>query len=193
MSHINSTSYTYLDTVDLHEVCNFIYSSDSPVNEKLNELGSPVGAGSIGCAGIALAGTAIGGGAGFVVASVVCAGSTIGCAIEGIIEESTSCGNVQTEIYVALNPTTTSPQVMVVPKCESGALAAGAEDIVETAEDYGSTAIETGEDIADDVSDGVDYVANGGEDIASDLADGAGDVVDEGSGIIDDALGGIGF
>jgi hypothetical protein len=189
MSHVDVPSYTYLDTVDLHEVCTFIYSSDSPVNEKLNELGSPVGSGSIGCAGLALAGTAVGGGPGFVVGSVICAGSTIGCALEGIIEESTSCGNVQAEVYVASNPTTTSPNVMVVPKCESGALSAGIEDFVDTAEDYGSGAIETGEDIADDISGGVDYVVNGGQDIAGDLADGAGDVIDEGGDLIGDVFG----
>lgn len=222
MSHIDFPSYTYFATVDLHKVCNFIYSSNSPINEKLNELGSPVGAGSIGCAGIALAGTAVGGGAGFVVASVVCAGSTVGCAIEGIIEGSTSCGNVQTEIYIASNPTTTSPNVMVVPRCESGALAAGVEDFIETAEEYGSDSVETGKEIVDDVSDdiedyvetgeeygrdavetgeefvddasdSVNYVVRGSEDIASDLADNGGDIVDEGSDLIDDGLGAIGF
>lgn len=193
MSHVYHPSYVYVDTVDLHEACSFIYSPDSPVNEKLRDLGSPVGAASLGCAGIALVGTAVGGGAGFTIAAVVCAGTTIGCGIEGIIEESTPCGNVLAEVHVSYNPITTEPPVIVVPKCESGWLGATVEDVVRAAEEVGDDAVETGEELADDVSSGIDVAIDEGQDVVDDLADGAGDVVDEGSDIIDDALGSFSF
>lgn len=185
MSHVEIPSYQYVSTVDLHEVCGIIFGGNQ-VDETLQDLGSPVPAWAIGCAGIGLAGLATGG-TGITIAVAICGGGTIGCAIEGIIEESTPCGNVQTEIHVAQNLATTNPEAIVVPKCETGYLAASVEDVIQTADGYADEAVEIGEDLADDVSGGVDAAVETGEDIAGDLADGAGDVIDEGGDIIDDA------
>jgi hypothetical protein len=158
--------WEYVSTVDLNELCNDVYGSDNPVTEKLNELGAPTGGAGVTCAGVAVAGgaaSAFGGPVSVVGgASIVgglCTGGVIGCTVEGVFSEQTSCNGVEFEVFVTYE---TKPQVIIVPVCDGDLFD---DELVSDLENAGDDAWNTATDIADDLADGIGSLAEEGWDI----------------------------
>ncbi|WP_152418514.1 YtxH domain-containing protein [Haloarcula amylolytica] len=133
---------------------------------------------SISCAVLAIGGAAVGGGPGFIVGGVLCAGSLLGCAINDAVRENTPCGAQNLEFY--WNKTNSNHPLVVMIECTD----ISKDEREQTAEDFG----EDMQDFADDAADVTVEVGQEAADEIDDLldegADEIDDIIDKGEGIL---------
>lgn len=146
-------NYRYFATVNYDEVCEYIYSDDSPLNSYVKEHGAHTGSLTAICAGIGLGGAAATGGASMLLAGLACASTAGGCFVEGIISESTPCGDVKAEMHASENLPHGFPPVFIVIKCESGLLRDEFVDAYVTSVSIANELSEAGGDIEDEGED----------------------------------------
>ena len=159
--------YEYVGTVNTDDLCDFLFSKDSKLNRKSREI-TEFNLITLGCVGISAAGLAASGPAALIPITI-CGGSVAGCAVRNTIENATACGDLLIDVYVVEDLNKKTPQGAGIVgtlalRCESGALQATIDDVVNEAEEYTDAGLEIADNIVDETYEDAEYIINEGSD-----------------------------